>query len=341
MIRALYIGQLWEGGTCLERMRVLREAGWDVVPFDTTSYLRSGNRIWAALQHRLLIGPDVTRFNNDVVKAARTIGRLAVIWVDKGRWLRAPELEEIKRTTGALAFHYTPDPAFTVHTSRHFMDCLPIYDLCITTKRYELDTYGRNGAGKTVFALQGIDDRFDRIQACSRFEGRPIDLMFIGHKEPHYMRVLSVARTVSDSLRIFGPGWLKLSHEILWHQVVGEAVWGENYAAKLAQGRIGLGLLSKMCPDVFTTRSFEIPASGAMLLAERTPGHQELFDEDFEAVFFGSDEELLDKCRFYLKNESARLRIARAGRSRTLSQYRWRQVLRPVIKQIEELVHAR
>lgn len=95
-----------------------------------------------------------------------------------------------------------------------------------------------------------------------------------------------------------------------------------------------------MYPDAFTTRSFEIPAAGAMLLAERTVEHQELFDEDREAVFFGSSEELRDKLGYYLRNERARLAIATAGRARTLTEYHWRHVMRPAIERVEEVVRA-
>lgn len=339
-MRALYIGQLWQGGTCLERMKILREAGWSVTPFDTTPYLKSHSRLLAGLQHRLLLGPDVIRFNHAVVRTARALGRLDVVWVDKGRWLWAECLDEIKRATGAVAVHYTPDPAFTVHVSRHFMACLPLYDLCITTKRYELEAYRRHNARETLFALQGVDDRFERVQACGRLDGRTIDLMFIGHEEPHYVSVLNVARTATASLRVHGPGWPRLARQAAWKGIVGEPVWGEDYAHALAQARVGLGLLSKMYPDAFTTRSFEIPAAGAMLLAERTVEHQELFDEDREAVFFGSSEEMRDKLGYYLRNERARLAIAAAGRARTLNEYHWRQVMKPAIKRVEEIVRA-
>lgn len=340
-MRTLVIGQLWEGGTCLERTRALVASGWNVVHFDTTPYLRRGNRIRAGLQHRLLWGPDVARFNHDVLKAARAAGRLDVIWVDKGRWLHASVLDELKRLTRAFAVHYTPDPAFTVHSSRHFNACLPLYDLCVTTKRYELETYRRKGVNQVLFTWKGIDDRFQRIAACGRFEARPLDAVFVGHAEPHYVATLESVRSVTKSLRVHGPGWERLARrQPTWRGIVAEPVWAHAFPTALARGRIGVGLLSKLCRDAFTARSVEVPAAGMMLLAERTADHEELFQEDYEAVFFGSTDELRDKLRFYLSEEHVRRRIAEAGRARVLANYHWRHVLAPAIRRIEELKRA-
>ncbi|GAB4174013.1 MAG: hypothetical protein Fur0039_15770 [Rhodocyclaceae bacterium] len=205
-MRALYVGELWQGGTCLERAKILQERGWQLVLFEITPYLRGRHRLMASLQHRLLWGPDVARVNRDLIAAARDAGRLDLIWVDKGRWLHAETLAEIKRQAGALAVHYTPDPSFTAHTSRHFEACLPLYDLCITTKRYELDAYHAHGAREVLFTLQGIDDRFARLPKCGRLDGRAFDFMLIGHREPHYLRVIAAARPVCGSIRVYGNG---------------------------------------------------------------------------------------------------------------------------------------
>jgi spore maturation protein CgeB len=84
-----------------------------------------------------------------------------------------------------------------------------------------------------------------------------------------------------------------------------------------------------------------VPAAGAMLLAERTADHEELFQEDREAVFFGSTDELKEKLRFYLSKEDVRRRIAEAGRARVFANYHWRHVLAPATRRIEEIRFAR
>jgi spore maturation protein CgeB len=54
------------------------------------------------------------------------------------------------------------------------------------------------------------------------------------------------------------------------------------------------------------------------MLAEWSPRHADLFQEDDEAVFFHSDAELIDKVRYYLERPDERARIAAAGRRRAL-----------------------
>jgi spore maturation protein CgeB len=54
-----------------------------------------------------------------------------------------------------------------------------------------------------------------------------------------------------------------------------------------------------------------------LLIADRTEEHQEFFEEGKEAEFFASSEELLEKTKFYCRNECARKRIAEGGYKRS------------------------
>ena len=126
--------------------------------------------------------------------------------------------------------------------------------------------------------------------------------------------------------------WL---HPWVRRYVAGDGVWGAQYPLALASSKIALGLLSKRIPETTTTRTFEIPATGVFMLAERTEDHLALFAEGVEAEFFDNDEELRDKIAFYLRHDSLRQNIAASGRERCLrSGYHTREQLKKVLEQV-------
>ena len=56
------------------------------------------------------------------------------------------------------------------------------------------------------------------------------------------------------------------------------------------------------------------------MLGQRTADHQDIFREDEEAAFFGSEEELVAKALSYLSDPSRRQRVAKAGHLRVAGQ---------------------
>ena len=63
-------------------------------------------------------------------------------------------------------------------------------------------------------------------------------------------------------------------------------------------------MLGKGNRDRHTTRSFEIPAIGGLLCAERTDEHRESFEEGMEAVFWNDAKECVDQCRRLLNDDA-------------------------------------
>jgi spore maturation protein CgeB len=337
--RILYIGQLWQGGTCLERMRLLEGLGYHIVPFDTTPWIAEGSRWERSLAHRTNWGQPVRGLNHALAAFTETLRDVTHIWIDKGRWIYPSTMRFLKEQTGAICVHYTPDPQLLHHRSRHFNDCIPLYDLLVTTKPFELSRYKAAGGKQVLMVLQGYDDRFaPRIPSAEAQTELGSDVCFVGHCEGHYARQLQTARTVTDRLKIWGPQWRRYSRIHSWARksVVGDGIWGERYPLALASARIALGLLSKRIPETTTTRSFEIPATGVFMLAERTDEHQALFEEGVETEFFGNEEELVEKVVFYLKHDTVRKKIAAAGRERCLkSGYHSRDQLLKILMQIQ------
>ena len=180
------------------------------------------------------------------------------------------------------------------------------------------------------------------------------DVSFVGGWDPRRERILgAIADKVDCDLKIWGYGWDHL-HDGRWTprrayrlrllagkepfeireiprlsaRLQGPEVYGDAYAWALSGARISVGFLRQVWPDQHTTRTFEIPACASLMIADRTDEHQMFFEEGQEADFFSSEEELLDKVRFYLTNEALRERIALRGYQRCVdSGYSYRSRL--------------
>ncbi len=99
----------------------------------------------------------------------------------------------------------------------------------------------------------------------------------------------------------------------------GGEIYADDYARALSGSRIGLGFLRQVCPDRHTTRTFEIPACGTLLLADRTDEHLGFFEEGQEAEFFGSAGGA-NRRGEVLRRPRARARLHRAPAARAVSR---------------------
>jgi glycosyltransferase involved in cell wall biosynthesis len=340
-MRFVYVGELSPGGTCYDRMCVLRELGVECVPVDRHPYYLSGNYVLRKLAARYRFGPYVARFNREILAAAAGTPGLTHVWVDKGVDVLPSTLRGLReRHPGVRLVHYTPDPQFTYHQSRHFRRAVGLYDVTFTTKPFEVEMYRAAGAQRVVLTHQAYDR--------GRFYPRPptaayaSDVAFIGRSEAHYVgRIRAVVSSIPGvTVKTWGVKWLRVAGREAWARPVaqGNGIWEAEYPKALCSAKIALGLLSKLIPETTTTRTFEIPACGTFMLAERTPEHQALFDEGKEAEFFGSDEEMIDKIKYYLANPGARERIASGGRERCeRSGYSNHDRLGEMLREVEKL----
>lgn len=323
-------------------MRTLKRMGYEVTPFDVLPYMEVGTRLARSLAHRTNTGLRLRSLNHALAMLSAEYRLYEIVWVDKGMWIYRETLIALKdRAKPVTLVHYTPDAQLIHHRSRHFIASIPYYDILVTTKPYELNGYRAYGAKDVLLVLQGYDHRFvpcmpalhDRAELAS-------DVCFVGHCERHYAGRLKSASGVAGHLKIWGPQWPRYATFHAWARphVEGDGIWGNRYPLALACSKIALGLLSKRIPETTTTRTFEVPATGVFMLAERTEEHLELFSEGVEAEFFRDDYELRDKINFYLNHDSARKKIAAAGHARCIrSNYHSESQIRKVMERVREL----
>ena len=71
-------------------------------------------------------------------------------------------------------------------------------------------------------------------------------------------------------------------------------------------------------------RDFEVPMSGGFYLVQEAPDHREYYVIGKEIETWSAPEELVDKVKFYSRNEEAARRIREAGQKRALESHTWR-----------------
>jgi len=126
----------------------------------------------------------------------------------------------------------------------------------------------------------------------------------------------ALVQAVPARYAVYGPCWHKLSRRSpLRPYVQSQNIFLDDYAKAIGGAKVALGFLCKENRDDYTQRTFEIPACGGLLLAERTARHQAFYVEGEEAEFFDatSPDELINKVRQLLSDDARRERIRQAG----------------------------
>ncbi len=343
-LKILYVGPLDRGSTCLQRMRSLQSLGHRVVPINTvTSAVRQRQRTLAYRLRRKLLGPgDLASANRQIVRQCQ--GRpFDILWIDKGLTITRETLEQVRRCQpDCRLVGYSPDDMFPAHNQSHqFLDHLPLYDIFFTTKSYGVEELEQMGCRCAVFVGNAYDPQTHRPVPVTAGDRSRLGggVGFVGAYEAARAESMYAVAQRHTPVRIWGPGWNRcgLRHDRLLLER--RSIWAEDYVTAVCCFDINLCFLRKINRDLQTTRSIEIPACGGFMLAERTEEHQGLFAEGEEAEFFGCDDELADKVRYYLAHGTERERIAAAGRRRCQSSgYSNQDRLRSMLDAVNSLL---
>lgn len=78
-------------------------------------------------------------------------------------------------------------------------------------------------------------------------------------------------------------------------------------------------------------RVFDCPIAGALVLTERTPQLENLFDIGIEVVCYSTYEELLEKIRYYHTNTQERMDIVHKAQRRINMEHTWRHRIQTII----------
>jgi len=277
--------------------------GW----FDRQSFSFLIHRVRKTLPTRM------GAFNRSVLGAAREM-QPDVILSTQGSYLTCETLEHIRHTSNALLVNYSTDNPFNAAASSPCVRAsLPVWDVYATPRAHTIPQLKEHCKGLVVYLPFGYDPDLHFPEPGGTFDS---DLVFIGVCDRDRVETLRfLAGKKELRLKLFGGGRrYRLISELRRRH--GGIVTGKDYRLALGRSRLALSLNRRANADKHVMRTFEVPACGAFLLAERTDDQRAMFDEDREAVFFNGLDELWDKVKYYLAHEDERQRIALAGHRR-------------------------
>lgn len=338
MARIVYIGLLFEGSSAAFRAESLRRLGHDVQAIEGCPAEPGILRIRGGLRRRFQLGPP--HVINDAIVTAVREQAADVLWVDKGLNVSASTLMSARKARRDLiSIHYCLDDyRIPGNTSRDLRQALSRYDLVVTTKSFNVQWLRDHGARRPLMSWQGYDESTHRPPESGEvdpsLDGR---IVLVGAWERQRAEVAAALAEAGLPVSVLSQWtqWAavaKRCSSLEWRRW---EVYGRAYAVAIGSAAVALGVLRKTASDLHTQRSVEIPACGTALLAERTSEHQALFLEGAEAEFFGSVPECVTKARALLSDPVARLRIARAGRSRCQRDgYSWTERVKRILWEV-------
>ncbi|MBI4454611.1 MAG: glycosyltransferase [Acidobacteria bacterium] len=239
-----------------------------------------------------------------------------LVLVVKGNYLTAKTLRQIRARLGALMFQFHPDDFFNPdNTSSFLRQCVSIYDCMFTPRVCNVRELKQAGARRVEHLPFGYDPEIHRRVSLDGEEKVQYgsDVAFIG--DWRQARQQTLEAVAAYRLMIWGNGWRQKVHfgSPVRSRLAGRPIYCHEMAKVMGASKICLGLLNVENRDLSSGRSYEIPACGGFLLAQRTAEHLQLFAEGREIECFDETEELRAKIDHYLRHDSERLKIAAAG----------------------------
>ena len=274
-----------------------------------------------------ICGPYNTIIQNDLMNVVKqTQPDLILIWL--GNAVFPKTINKILRFSSARIFCYVHDDPFA-HLTHNlspyfhkyfwgpFIKSLPYYDIVFFSKKLNIEEAYHMGCKRADILQQYYVPSFHQRRTLGPPDDRYLcDVAFAGHFEPDG-RDLCINSLAEEGLYVnvyadftWKNSGLNRASEFI--RVLPRAN-GSEYPKALSGAKICLCFMSKMNRDRYTTRCFEIPACGSLLVCERTPELEEIFVDGKEAVFFSSQKELLEKILFLLINPLLMEEIRLAG----------------------------
>jgi len=252
-------------------------------------------------------------------------------------------IEEVK-AMGIVTINYNCNASFQFDLIK---DISPSFDHCLTVEDFKMDDYKAINANPVYFQ-----------EAANINHYKPYDLekvhdvVFIGQSYGDRSKLASYLHKNGVNLDVFGLGWRgyqatnKILLKNLFYKIFNRKRIKVALNPKFVHDRLDFDDMVKLYSKTkiainFSTcgnthmdsdrvtqirlRDFEAPACKVCYMTEYSKELEDFYDVGKEIICYESKEELLDKIKFYLNNDSARNKVAEAGYNRVIKDHSWQK----------------
>lgn len=327
MLNIVFCGNLSAHSLSGNRLRWMERLGHQVQPLNQEKFFPYRiSKLWDRVENKIGYGPRYRAFNQELLAAVKK-ATPDILWIEKGVAVFPETLRQCRNYCGRIVSFHTDDPFgylgyFGKRNWRHHLAGVQYYDVCFVIQQQTALDYLHLGAAHAYRCFVGFDPLMHRpLQQPVPVPKIADSVIFLGKYEPSREPILEAVLKVTKNLYISGWNWDHCRSQALRQaNVISPAgLWGDDYAAAISQAGIVLGLLTRYHRDFCTNRSFEIPACGGFMLAERTVEHQLLFKEGVEADYWSDLDQLCDKIKHYLTHIEEARAMGHRGRQRALA----------------------
>jgi hypothetical protein len=315
----LVMGPSQKGALTESYARAFERLGLEVVRFDSDRAILSASRFTGNRFLRRALRPALWNVANREALSVAHSARPDLVLVVKGAFLHPETVRQIGKISGAPVVNYYPDnPYVGVHWSKkrasaqrhNLIDVLRQYDVVWIWDRGLTKRLGGDRVTAEYLPFATDPELYrpnttDGSLVCSSCgSGHPV--VFVGNCT--FARETEMSSIHKHQVAIWGNRWSSRSRGTV-ARCVHPAAAPEQAVRLYGSAEVSLNLLNPENLDGHNMRTFEVPASGGVMLARYTAAQDEFFPENRAAVYYRSPDEIDGKIDWLLEDVALRKRI--------------------------------
>jgi hypothetical protein len=317
--KVLVIGPSHAGALAESYARAFERLGMQVVRFDSEMALMRASRFAGNRILRRALRPVLWNAVNREAEGIAVRVRPALIFAVKCSFFHAETIRRMRKSVGVPFVNHYPDhpyigirwdPREASALRRDLIAVLREYSTVWMWERSLVERLRRDGV-EAEYLPFAVDPELFRPQSggeglhCDAC-GRQHEVVFVGTRTRARQREIDCV--VKHEIAIWGNGWSSATQSTSG-QRIHAPVYGAAVAKIHGSAKVSLNVLNAENLSGPNMRTFEVPASGGVMLARYSDAQAEFFPENEAAAYYRSPEELDAKIDWLLGAAGLRGRI--------------------------------